>query len=150
MGEILTYRGLISDYDSGVDGSGIERILLSTKKGEAGYRIVKLQLMPNNLNSSQEACFKIYTVAQSVATFEFDFSDTTLLAAARYTESSAADTRAEDLHVIFDHVIVNQDIYLTHKNNESGIGVNYYIELERIKLNEQEAMVTTIQNIRNR
>ena len=142
MSDILTYRGLIAD-------DGIEEILLSTKKGEAGYRITKLQLMPNNLNTSQEACFKIYTTEQTAVTFEFDFSDTTLLAAARYTESSAADTRAEDLHVIFDHVIFNQDIYLTHKNNESGIGVNYYIELERIKLSEQDAMVTTLQSIRS-
>jgi len=139
---IKTFRGLIAD-------DTIDTIVLHTNDGSTGYRIVKLQLMPNDLNANQEACLKIYKIPQSAVTFDFDFSDNTLLAAARYTESSAADTRAEDLHVIFDQEIFNQDIYVTHKNNNSGIAINYYIELEQVKLDLSENTVATLKDIRN-
>ena len=139
---ILSYKGLLAD-------EGRETILLSTRQGEVGYRIVRLALMPNNLNSNQEACFKIYKTPQATATFEFDFSDNTLIGAAYYTAPSSADTHSEDLNVIFDQEIFNQDIYLTHKNNDAGIGINYYLELEVIKLDESEAMVATLKDLRN-
>jgi len=139
---IKSFRGLLDD-------DTIQVINLHTNDGKTGYRIIKLQLMPNDLNANQEACFKIYKTSQTTITFDFDFSDSTLLAAARYTESSAADTRAEDLHVIFDNEIVNQDIYLTHKNNASGIAINYYIELEQVPLDLNESTVATLQSIRS-
>jgi len=139
---IKSFRGLIAD-------DGIDTIVLHSNDGSMGYRIVKLALMPNNLNSNQESCFKIYKVNQTTATFEFDFSDNTLLAAGYYTASSAADQNSETMNVIFDNEVFNQDIHLTQKNNEAGVGINYYIELEQFPLNLNESTVATLKDIRN-
>jgi len=137
---IKTFRGLI------VDG-GIDTIVLHTNDGSTGYRIVKFEVMPYNLNSSGEAAMKIYKIAQTTATFDFDFSDNTLLAAAYYTVNASADAYPEDHHVIFDQEIFNQDIYITHKNNDN-VPMNYYIELEQVKLDINENTVATLKNIR--
>jgi len=131
-----------------LEDGGIDRILLSTKSGKTGYRIVKLNLLPGNLNASGEACVKIFSDEQSTATFAFDFSDTTLMAGAYYTANVSMDANTLNQAVVFDRIIVNQDIYITHKNNDN-VPWNYYLELEVIKLDDHEAMVTTIQNIRN-
>ena len=139
---IKTFRGLIADDTQ-------DAIVLHTNDGSTGYRIVKFRLMPSNLNTNQEACVKIYRTPQTTSTKEIDFSDNTLLAAARYTESSAADTYSEDYHVIFDQEVFNQDIYVTHKNNAAGVPVNYYVELEQFKIGLSESTVATLKDIRN-
>ena len=44
----------------------------------------------------------------------------------------------------------NQDIYITHTNLHADAGpVNYYIELEQIKLDLNENTVATLKDIRN-
>ena len=138
---IKSFRGKMED-------DTIDVVHLATITGSTGYRIVKFRLMPSNLNANQEACVKIYKVPQTTATMEIDFSDNTLVAAARYTESSAADTYSEDMHVIFDNEVFNQDIYITHKNN-SNVPINYYFELEQVKLSLDENTVATLKDIRN-
>ena len=139
--QIKTFRGLIAD-------GAIDTVVLHTNNGATGYRIVKFQVMPYNLNSSGEAAIKIYKTPQTTATFDFDFSDQRLLAAAYYTVNASADAYPEDHHVIFDQEIFNQDIYITHKNNDN-VPMNYYIELEQIKLDLNENTVATLKDIRN-
>ena len=46
-------------------------------------------------------------------------------------------------------MIFNQDIYVTHKDVAVGQTVNYYIELEQIKLDLNENTVATLKDIRN-
>ena len=143
MSKILSYRNLM------IDG-GQDRILLSTKRGEVGYRIVKFRIMGFEPGADNyESIVKIYETEQTTATANIDFSQTTLLAAGFFTGDTTQQTMKEDT-VIFDRKIINQDIYITYNDLQgSDAKVNYYIELETIKLSEQEAMVTTIQSIRN-
>jgi len=137
---ILSYRGLMETATQ-------EEILLSTKKGEKGYRIVKFQLMPFNYNTSDEYTIQIWKTDQSASIDNVqDFSDNRLLAAG-YIGTDGADLTTEST-VIFDQEIFNQDIFVTAKS-QSGKACNYYLELEVIMLNETEAMVTTLKDIRN-
>jgi hypothetical protein len=142
---ILSYKGLMAS-------GAIETILLSTNKGEKGYRIVKFELLAKNPGTvAQENVLKIYKDEQSTADAEIDFSDNRLLAAGYYQDStSAGDNQA--VTVIFDNEIFNQDIYITNfdiSGNDPGIACNYYLELEVIKLSESQAMVATLKDIRN-
>ena len=140
MSERLTYRGLLAD-------GAQDTILLHTKKGEAGYRIVKFQVIPNNPGGQDpEASVQIWKVP-TTPTNLIDFSDTTLLAAAYYSGGSTT-TKTQDVVIIFDQEVVNQDIYITLVDDSDNESMNYYIELERIKLSEHDAMVTTLQSIR--
>jgi len=139
---ILSYRGLLAD-------GGQDTILLSTKKGEKGYRITKFQVIGPDANEDVESTIKIYKKFQSSPSQTIDFSDNTLLAAALLSQSISSQQYPSQQTVIFDQEIFNQDIYVTTVGYNYAAAINYYIELEVIMLNETEAMVTTLKDIRN-
>jgi len=143
--KILSYRGLLAS-------GGQETILLSTKKGEVGYRITKFQLMPQKPGTTDyEHVMKLWKDPQSTVDEPIDFSNNRLLGAA-YTEGGAATNFiGNPLTVIFDQEIFNQDIYITSidTKNTPALPCNFYLELEVIKLDESQAMVATLKDIRN-
>jgi len=138
---IKTFRGKLAD-------GGQDTILLHTNTGSIGYRIKKFQVMPTTDNDI-ESTMKIYKIKQSSITSDIDFSDNTLLGAAFYTQEGSAQGYPEDMTVIFDNEIFNQDIYVTLKGHNYTAPLNYYIELEQMKLDINENTVATLKDIRN-
>jgi len=141
---IKTFRGLLAD-------GAQDTIVLHTNDGSTGYRIVKFQVIPNNPAAQEpEAIIQVWKIEQTLPTTELiDFSDPTLLAAAYY---SGGDTSAkpQDVGIIFDREIFNQDIYVTLKDDGDNESMNYYIELEQVKLDLGENTVATLKDIRNK
>jgi len=142
-----SFRGLI------VKG-GIDKVNLATRDGSTGYRITKFQLMPHLFGASAgelESTVKIYSTVQTTADGTIDFSDQNLLAAGIINAEAVADSEPTIVTTVFDLMIFNQDIYVTHHNEHgSDTGpVNYYIELEQTKLDLNENTVATLKNIRN-
>lgn len=134
------------------DGA-IDTISLSTRDGSIGYRIVKFELMPQKPGDDQyESIVKIYKVPQTVADAVVNFSDQTLLGVSVWTSGNiSTDNIWVPYTSIFDKEIFNQDIYLTHQETDSAtpVSINYYIELEQIKLDLNENTVATLKDIRN-
>ena len=143
MTRIISFRGLIA---SGAQ----EKISLSTNKGLIGYKIHKFQLMwyqPGN--ASSESVVKVFKVEQDAVTALIDFDDNRLLGAAFSSIDANARERADDFTVVFDNEKFNQDIYVTHQDLIGSEPVNYYIELEQMKLDLSEQTVATLKDIRN-
>ncbi len=139
---ILTYKGSMADLQQ-------DTILLSTLKGEKGYRIKKFALIGRTPGSMTiESVVKIYKNEQSTVDGTVDFSDNRLLGAGFYMTNSAVIYPTYET-VIFDQEIFNQDIYITHFDASTAEFLNYYLELEVIKLDESQAMVATLKDIRN-
>jgi|TARA_R110001583_G_scaffold192498_1_gene359057 hypothetical protein len=142
---IKSFRGKLT---SDSDFNDQQIIRLSTNKGEMGYRIVKFQVMPINESDDVGAVVKIFRYKQDTVDSAIDFSNETMLAAALYRQDSGNQYNFQQ-HVIFDNVKFNQDIFVTYKDNEtSGKTMNYYIELEQVKLDLNEATVATLKDMR--
>ena len=140
--KIKSFRGKIADGE-------IQTIALHTNDGSIGYRIVKMDLIAT-IGNNMECCLKVYSTAQSSATVEIDFSDNTLLAAGNYTSDTSSEHFAINESIFFDNVTFNQDIHITAKKQTSmDVELNYYIELEQIKLDLSENTVATLKDIRN-
>jgi len=140
---IKSFRGLLADQAT-------ETISLHTNNGSVGYRIKKFEILaqkPGNVHN--ESVVKIYSVPQTTPDAFIDFSDNTLLAVGYISTDASSTQSPEDIVIIFDNVKFNQDIYLTHVDVEVGESVNYYIELEQIKLDLNENTVATLKDIRN-
>ena len=138
-----SFRGMIAD-------EGIDMISLHTNTGSTGYRIKKFELLPNDPTANNEAVVKIFSVPKTaVPDTAIDFSDNTLLAAGLWSNNSITHTYSDDLVVVFDNTTFNQDIYITHKSSSGQLPVNYYIELEMVKLDISENTVATLKDIRN-
>ena len=142
---IKSFRGKLAD-------GAIDTVLLSTNNGSTGYRIKTLQIITDTPGASNyESLLKIYSVPQTTVTESVDFSDNTLLAAGYQSGSSDGTVYPTTEVVVFDNTVFNQDIYITHADirHSSGSGLNYYIELEQIKLSLDENTVATLKDIRN-
>ena len=139
--KIKSFRGLIAD-------ESIVIVPLSTNNGSTGYRIKKLQVMPESDNSI-EAILKIFTIPQTTASKNIDFSDNTLLGAVYFSMHHSSGSYPEDQTVVFDNMTFNQDIYITLKCANDIAPLNYYIELEQVSLALDENTVATLKDIRN-
>jgi hypothetical protein len=140
---IKTFRGLVAH-------GGQDTVVLHTNDGSIGYRILKLETIDKDPGTNtMENVLKIYKVSQTAVSGTIDFSDQTLLAAA-YFENNTSGTYGSWKVIIFDSEIFNQDIYIT-SNDSSGNAnpMNYYIELEQVKLSLDENTVATLKDIRN-
>jgi len=76
--------------------------------------------------------------------------DNPLLLAVAYSSGDSASVTAVQETVIFDNVKFNQDIYITHVEQSGSQACNYYIELEQVKLDLNEATVATLKDMRGR
>ena len=142
---IKSFRGLIAD-------GGIDTISLHTNNGSTGYRIVKFQLMGHNPGDSAlgsyEHVVQIFKIPQTTASATVNFSDNTLLAAGLCFGNTSPQFN-DTTSILFDNEVFNQDIYITHVDEDAATPVNYYIELEVVKLALDANTVATLKDIRN-
>ena len=141
---IKTFRGQLAD-------GGQDRIRLQTIKGKVGYRIVKFEIMPYNFNITEEYTCTVWKSLQSTLSVLFNFTDSDLLAAAYFENTSGSSEAPTGAHIIFDNEVFNQDIYIINKcAGTGGSLLNYYLELEVIPLTDHDAEFTTLKDIRGR
>ena len=143
---VKSFRGKL------IDGAQ-DTIVLHTNSGSVGYKIVKFDIISATPVTSgpSEHVVQIWKIKQptpSTTTVDIDFSNQVLLAAATWTGSDNP-IYSNQQQVVFDNEIFNQDIYITHTNTDGDDAVNYYIELEQIKLDLNENIVATLKDIRN-
>jgi hypothetical protein len=129
-----------------------EKISLATNDGSIGYRIVKFQIFPGNFNVTDEYNVKIYKIKQDITAInlmKYDFGDNTMIAAAYFENSSNVGSEGS-WHdtVVFDNEVFNQDIFITAEA-QSGNEINFYLELEQIKLDLNQNTLVTLKDIRN-
>ena len=135
----ITFRGSLNDDE-------VRKIKLSTLSGKTGYRIKTFQVISEDpVSVDEEAVVKIYIDKQSSATKTIDFDDQTLIAVA-FFENAQNTAYFGGTTIVFDNVSFNQDIYIT--NQSLGNPMNFYIELEKIKLTDLEATFHTLQSIK--
>ena len=144
---IKSFRGLMT-------AGAIDTITLHTNNGSTGYRIVKFTLMGHNPGDgslgSYEHVVQIFKIPQDVASGTVDFSDNTLLAAGLCFGNTSPQFN-DTTSILFDNEIFNQDIYVSSQIQSGGgssEGVNFYLELEQVKLDMNEATVATLKDLR--
>jgi len=130
---IKTFRGILAD-------DGQQQIYLSGGDGSMGYKINKLQIIGGQpAGENQESIVKIYKTKQTAFTATVDFSQDALLAVAYLEAAADAKTESQSQIVIFEQEVVNQDIFISHVDSETGAEINYYLELEEVKMSDAEA-----------
>lgn len=140
---IKSFRGRLTDGEQ-------ERIRLHTNDGLTGYKIVKFQIMDSEpgVSVDVEHVVKVYTKEQDSITGTIDFRDPLLLAAG-FSKLGNGPSELLAETIIFDNMTVNQDVFVTALDNSAANGtVNYYIEMERVKLSHDEAAVATLKDMR--
>jgi hypothetical protein len=140
---IITFRGMMKSDEQ-------ETIHLRTQKGAVGYEIIKFQVFPRNFGTSDyEAVMQVWKNPQTTVTNVVNFEDHDLLAVGSWSGNTNVTTEVSGTNIIFDRELVNQNIFVTLKDTQSGF-LNYYMELKQSKLGDNESTMATLQSIRSR
>jgi len=138
---VKTYRGLLA-------GGAQEKIPLSTKDGSVGYRIVKLLTIGESVGTANyEATLKVNTESDITPVSTVDLTDNRILAVVFYTSHTTAMSYPTTTTIIMDKEIFNQDIFITNFDAQ-GYRLNYYLELEQVKLDQTQNMSATLKAMR--
>ena len=130
---IKTFKGLLAD-------GGEDKIYLTGGESSKGYRIVKFQLLPYDvMTEDYEGVATIHKTSQASAPAVVNFTDDSLLAAGYWNSSSSSNIYPDDLTVTFDREVINQDIFINWEDTKSNSGMNYYLELEEVRMSDAEA-----------
>ena len=148
---VKSFRGKLKSLNpaAGFTVKDITTISLSTNDGSIGYRIVKFMLMAPDASENVEGVVKIYKIPQRSIDGNIDFADNTLLGAGVISQSATDQTSPNDQEIYFDNEVFNQDIFIYNLGADYDADVNYYIELEQVKLSLDENTVATLKDIRN-
>ncbi len=142
MSDTINFKGKLAMGEE-------DRIKLSTIDGKTGYKIKKFQILSATPGvSNVEMVAQIFTKSQigSIGP-TVNFTNSELLAVATYFAHQTVDTQIPI--IIFDNTEFNQDIYISMQDADGNtVECNYYIELEKFRLNDIQATQLTLQNIR--
>jgi hypothetical protein len=131
-------------------GFAVETAFVPSKRKKRMTKFNAAGMPKDPMTLDQENVLKIYKVKQTTVDGVVDFSDETLLAALCVKYQADVAVGQGTPHMIAEHEIFNQDIYITHEDVAAGNRpCNYYIELTQFELSEHEAAVATLKNLRN-
>lgn len=141
---IKSFKGQLADGQE-------EVIRLSTNNGLIGYKIHKFRIIPDKPYEFMSGTVKLsqYSIATAASGATVNFDNSSLLGVGTWVFGSG-EGNINDV-TIFDNVIFNQDIFVSFtEETTSTFNMNYYIELEQIKLKKDEAAVATLKDMRGR
>jgi hypothetical protein len=143
MSKTITYRGQIPTGEQ-------EKLHLSTNDGLTGYRIKKFQVIstvPGGGNA--EYVIKVRLTKDDNVGPTINFNDPSIVAVAFHTDRTTNESSNET--IIFDSEVFNQDIFVTCADvTGNTVPCNYYLELEKMKLDLNASTFSTLKNIRER
>jgi len=137
---IKTFRGLLLDL-------GVDKIRLSTKDGKMGYRIKKFEVITETPGQANVEATVTISKVDFTPLNKIHLTDGNVLGVAFYSGNSSAHIYPTSQVMIFDQEVFNQDIYVGN-NDLQGEAMNYYLELETIKMTDNAAAVSTLRDIR--
>ena len=126
-GKMHSFRGLLKDGEQ-------NEINIEGSVGAIAWRITAFQVMGPDASENIESVVKIYRERQATTDATITFNDNELLAAAVISQSATMQNYPDDTSVIFDRDLFVRNIYVTLKGADYTSNVNYYIELEEVKV----------------
>lgn len=137
----VTYRGQLPTGQQ-------ERLHLSTNNGLTGYRIKKFNIISSQPGDNYEYVVKVRLTSDDNVGATVNFNDPSIVAVAYFKEGSGTNQGVNDI-IIMDSETFNQDVFITAADASGNtIPVNYYLELEKMKLDLNASTFSTLKNIR--
>jgi len=129
-GQTHSFRGLLADGDQ-------HKIRIQGATGQIAWRINKFQIMSNAPKTADHVGItKVWRESQATAAITattINFNDDELLGCALWREGNAL-TEVQTVTVVFDNALFVRDIYVTTTDADANVGMNYYLELEEVKV----------------
>jgi len=131
-GRVHSFKGLLADGEQ-------RKIRIQGPVGAIAWRITKFEGM-SNLPGTQDAeatvqVFREEQASVSTTTATVDFNNDELLAAFCYLHAAPSSVGPLST-VIFDNALFSRNIFVTNTVTAGDSKMNYYIELEEVKVSK--------------
>jgi len=132
-GKVYSFRGLLVDMGATLALEDQRRIRIQGATGDRAWRIIKLELFPVDQASQTESVVQVWREKQSSFATTVNFENDEVLAVALLVAQSNPNYVHSSV-TVFDNAIFTRNIWLTHVDAHGANAVNYYIELEEVKI----------------
>jgi hypothetical protein len=139
IGDIITMRGQIAENTNGVE------LNLFDGRYDTGFRILEFYIAPSDPTASNEIIAKLHTSATTPSIAVWNWADVQEIAWASWgisTSGSGADFFLLD----HDNMII-ENLYLSAYNTVEAGSVNYYITLQKYKLQPWDGAMNLVTNL---
>jgi len=131
-----TGTGIMHSFRGQVPNEAERKIRIQGSVGAIAWRITKFEIINGAPGASAaEGIVKIYRESQSSIDALVNFEDDELLAVA-YWEDNDSVTYNHGVQIIFDNALFVRNIYVTNRELTGATAMNYYIELEEVKVSK--------------
>ena len=139
----ITYRGQLPVGEEA-------ELKLSTNNGLTGYKIKKFQIISSAPGTgNHEYVGKVRLTKDPNIDATVNFNDPSLIAVNYLTDNSSSAGNPPGDIIIFDSEVFNQDVFINITDATGNtIPCNYYLELEKMKLDLNASTISTLKNIR--
>jgi len=127
-GKMHSFRGLLAD-------GGQDKIRIEGATGKIAWRITKFEVLSNApMLNDLISIVSVWREKQAAVTATtIDFTIEELLAVGLWMDGDAL-TEPATFHTIFDNALFSRNIYVTNVDAAGSGSINYYIELEEVKV----------------
>ena len=136
-GRIHSFRGNLEDGSTSTQ-RWQDKIRIQGPVGDVAWRITKLELIPQGIGTADtENLVMVWREEQDPTTTapnSIDFRNDELLAAGFFGANTQGT--AELTAVVFDNALFVRNIWVTHYDHSTNQNINYYIEIEEVKVSK--------------
>jgi len=131
-GKVHSFKGLLADGQH-------RKIGIQGSVGSIAWRITKFQTMTNAPKTSDHVgitkLWREEPTSASITATTIDFDEDKLLACSLWREGNLL-TEMQTTTVIFDNALFVRNLWVSTVDADGSVGMNYYIELEEVKLSQ--------------
>jgi len=129
-GRVHSFKGLLTDGEH-------REISIEGSVGAIAWRIRKFQTMSNAPKTADHVGItKVWREepdAGAISAITIDFDDNKLLGCSLWREGNAL-TEMQTVTVVFDNALFVRNLWVSTVDADASVGMNYYIELEEVKV----------------
>ena len=147
-GKLVTFRGSFTASTTG--NYSAERIMLEDGDPKTAYRIYEVYCWSTDSVSSADGCLVVSTMEGGITEYavgQQDASDNRQIAWSAWSNTGSSGDRNITQALVDPDNIINEDLWLGAFNSSSGSDdVNYLIIAEKIRINLNENLYTSVRN----
>ena len=131
-GKVHSFRGLLADSEH-------HKIRIQGSVGAIAWRIIKFQTISNAPKSADHVgitkLWREEPTSAAITAATIDFNNAELLGCSLWREGNAL-TEVQTVTIIFDNALFVRNLWVSTVDADGSIGMNYYIELEEVKVSQ--------------
>ena len=127
-----------------VDDGVIKRLIVDDADFNRGFKVTRFEIFPVDVSSSSSDCTGVLALEERGATEDWFCEDNTQIAWSATTMAGSFSINNKTDIIDPDHVVLRDLFVMAHTANATVARINYLVEIEEVKLSDDQAVLQLI------